>query len=362
MPERKEDAARQHFLGLASLNLVTVIWGSQHAMIKDIVTHSSVPSLLNAIRFCLGSAAMLAAWICCNRKATSVIDLVRAGFELSLWQVLGFTLQLVGLQWTTASRSAFLLYLNAPLVPFFAKLLGERLLGLRSYGAAALAVVGTLLLTYDGASPNIGDLVSVGAAAASAMFIVRLGRHSARYDDAAGLSAITLAWTAVWCAALAAINVVVDPTGHADLGRDVAMLLGSSDGAPAHMLQLVYLSVVVTALASWMQAWGQARVKPHEAVIIYTMDPIYGAFFAWLMLGERLHLLGYIGMSLVLCANILRQAPWEAWQMTKDLVTPMPGASTLSMLGIGPRVEGVGKKAANPFDALDTKRVPLLPA
>ena len=88
-------------------------------------------------------------------------------------------------------RSAFLLYLNAPIVPIFAWLLGERFIGLRTYGAASLAVAGTLLLTYDGGPPNVGDLLSVGAACSSAMFIVRLGHYSL-WHDAAGLSAVTL--------------------------------------------------------------------------------------------------------------------------------------------------------------------------
>lgn len=91
-------------------------------------------------------------------------------------ETLGFTLQTIGLQWTTASRSAFLLYLNATFVPVVATVLGEQGIGLRTWLTVFIAVAGTLLLVNDGGAPNVGDLWSVGAAMASAMFIVRLSR------------------------------------------------------------------------------------------------------------------------------------------------------------------------------------------
>ena len=93
--------------------------------------------------------------------------------------------------------------------------------------------------------------------------------------------------------------------------------------------QLLYLALVPTAFAGWLQAWGQAHVRAHEAVIIYTLDPVYGALFAWLLLGETLHTQGYLGCAVVLCANLLRQVPWEQWKMTEGLVTPSPSEAIL---------------------------------
>jgi drug/metabolite transporter (DMT)-like permease len=125
-----------HVLGLASLNLVTIIWGSQHALIKDVVVHSELPSLLNAMRFLIAATIAICTRLLCRPCATGFrYALLRAGAELGVWQCLGFTLQLIGLHWTTASRSAFLLYLNAPLVPIFSWMLGERRIGLRSWGS-----------------------------------------------------------------------------------------------------------------------------------------------------------------------------------------------------------------------------------
>ena len=146
---------------LLALNAVAVIWGSQHAVIKTLVwaslTSDAPITLINSLRFTLAAVttATLSACRACRARAMGHArearigaaprtGLLRAAAELALWLVAGFTLQLVGLQWTSASRSAFLLYLNAVLVPFIACLMGERNIGLRTWVTAFAAVSGVL--------------------------------------------------------------------------------------------------------------------------------------------------------------------------------------------------------------------------
>ena len=238
---------RARLPGLIALNCVTVIWGSQHAVIKHLVTsaHAAAPpTVINFFRFSL-AAVTTGIISACRRGRTRFTDaphtnVLRASAELALWQVLGFTLQLVGLQWTSASRSAFLLYLNAVLVPFFACVLGERRIGLRTWVAAFAAVSGTLLLTYDGGPPNVGDVWSLCAAAASALYIVRLSALSAGVESTR-LSAVTLALTTAACMALPVAQAALSPAGFVGLAEQAAALL--RHGWPA----LLYLSTVVTA-------------------------------------------------------------------------------------------------------------------
>lgn len=358
---------RHKWPGWLALNAVTVIWGSQHAVIKHLVSGTAsvdggAPTLINAFRFGMaavttGTLSLVRHLSGCDaaagangpKTATRPPSLLRAATELSIWQAVGFTLQLVGLQWTSASRSAFLLYLNAVLVPFFACLLGERRIGLRTWVAAIAAVTGTLLLTYDGGPPNVGDVWSLGAAAASAMYIVRLGAL-APGCDAPRLSAATLAITTVACAALPLAQAAAAASGGGaeawlELARQAGALL--RDGWPA----LLYLSVFVTATANLLQMVGQQRVGVAEAAIIFTMDPVFGALFAWLLLGEQLHAQGYAGIALVVAANVLRRLPWAALRATRRLLTPFPSSADLAAMG--PAVAPVGV-------ARDTRCEPLL--
>ena len=110
-------------------NAATLIWGSQHPIIKDVVADAS-PSSTNAARFCIAAAASLpflpgAPWRATaeGRDPELTANTWSAGFELGCWSFLGFALQAIGLQFTTASRSAFLLYLNVKLVPLLMSLL-----------------------------------------------------------------------------------------------------------------------------------------------------------------------------------------------------------------------------------------------
>ena len=70
-------------------------------------------------------------------------------------------------------------------------------------------------------------------------------------------------------------------------------LSGESLGALAGPLReqavpLLYLSLVTTVFANWLQTVGQREVSAPDAAIIYALDPVYGAGFSYLLLGETL--------------------------------------------------------------------------
>jgi len=250
----------RNVLGYVALNTCTILWGTQHAVMKGLVASSTLPSLINAIRFSTAAfvtpAARTLILCCCHESKPVLKDAARGhcglligAAELGFWQTSGFTLQLIGLRWTSASRSAFLLYLNATFVPIIATILGERGIGIRTWACVIVAVVGTLMLVHDGGEPNVGDLWSLGAALASAMFIVRLSR-AGRGRNAVHLSAATLMFSALGCWALAFASA-----NSAGLSLEVEVLAL----VEAHIWSLVYLSVVVSACASFFAGLRPAR-------------------------------------------------------------------------------------------------------
>lgn len=295
----------QHLL---ALHVCALLWGTQHAVIKSLVVSSYFPSLINTVRFTLGAFALCLAASCqrsgspCESGANSVGSLLLAA-ELAVWQTLGFTLQLFGLRWTTATRSAILLYLNAPLVPLIARLLDARKeIGRRTWCCALMALGGALVVFLSEGGSNVGDAWSLGAALASAMYIICLGRAMERGQDAARLSAATLAFTSLgsW-----AVTFVAASQSAYNVFGEVTDLLG------AQMLQLLYLSVAVTALSGWLQAYGQERVPPEQAAIVYTLDAAYAPLFSWMMLGEHLQVLGWLGVALIVGSNLLLRLPLQ---------------------------------------------------
>lgn len=117
-------------LPLALLNGVTVLWGTQHAVIKLILQEDLSPGVTNFARFAI-AALMFSPWTPgLFRDIPSIADLVggkvgaakkkggevdgigdggggaaetwRAGAELGVWMFLGFAFQSIGLGFTTA--------------------------------------------------------------------------------------------------------------------------------------------------------------------------------------------------------------------------------------------------------------------
>jgi drug/metabolite transporter (DMT)-like permease len=170
---------------------VAILWGTQHLFIKDAVDHYPSPSLVNFSRFLLSS--LFFAPGAYSAILTRDIALTEAGAELGFYSFLGFAFQAIGLQTTSPSRSAFLLYLNVKFVPLFAALLYGRKISGRIWASALTALIGTYFLSTDGGLNTVGDLWCVAAAAASAMFILKLGTHSNSFEPAklTGISSVT---------------------------------------------------------------------------------------------------------------------------------------------------------------------------
>jgi drug/metabolite transporter (DMT)-like permease len=281
-------------LSIFLLNLVAVIWGSQHAVIKMVVDDSEA-SLFTLLRF--GLAALIASPYTPGLSslfrqdddsepvdADEVKKAWRWGAEMGMWMFLGFSFQAIGLASTTAQRSGFLLYLNVKFVPFFARFLLGREISIPTWVSAATAFTGTALLALDGNSIgfNVGDAWSIAAAMSSAMFILRLEFASKQVSDSAQLNAACLWIVALLAGIWSLTQGILDSSGistTADQLKDVAI---------AHPLELIYLGGVTTALANYIQTKAQKDVSAERASVIYSMDPVYGAAFSWLLLGETL--------------------------------------------------------------------------
>lgn len=320
------------------LNAVAIIWGTQHAIIKTVVQDSDAPGPFTLLRF--GIAALLASPYTpgllpppkekksssninhnvkddessTTRTSTAIATAWRWGAEMGFWMFLGFSFQAIGLEFTTAQKSGFLLYLNVKFVPFLARILLGRDISIATWVSALVAFVGTALLAMNPNGDqdslndflNIGDLWSIAAAAASAMFILRLERASAAVPNAAALNAACL-WVVV---ALAAVWTLVQPSFPSPLldatltTTDIGSVWSSVvDIATTHPLEMIYLSGVTTALANWIQSKAQRNITAERASVIYAMDPVYGAAFSNWWLGESLSgIQGWIGAGMITVA------------------------------------------------------------
>lgn len=258
---------------------VTLIWGTTFAVIKDALD-SVPPSLFLALRFTV--AALALAWVRPTR------GMWRWGLILGVVMFLSYGSQTVGLLFTSASKGAFITALSVVLVPILTGIINRQWLPLRIWVAAALALAGLGLMTLtDVAGVNIGDLIIVGTAFAYACHILLIDRALTEQPP------LQLAAAQLW--PVAAFSWIwAAPQVH--------LIPGLSGGV---WLAIVYLALIATALVLVLQNTAQKVVPPHTAALVFVLEPVFASLFGWIMLGERLGWLGWLGGLLVVLGMIV---------------------------------------------------------
>lgn len=281
------------WVGVATLLLVTAIWGSTFPLVKDL-TADLRPDELLLLRF--GVAGLVALPVLWRRWPGRLW--LRPALEFGLLGWLGYAAQTEGLRHTSAGRSAFITALSVLGVPLLATLLGQRQ-PRRLWMAVGLALGGAWLLVNDGAAPNRGDALTLVTALSYSVYILRLEAWVQRLGAAPLMAAQTLG-----VLPYAAVAWWVGGIGGGAASRaaiaDRLAVWGAWPGG--HWLALIYLGTVGLGLTAALQALGQARVSGAQAALLFTTEPVWAAFFAWLWLGERLGPRGLVGAALILAA------------------------------------------------------------
>lgn len=266
-------------VGVLLLVLVTLIWGSTFAVIKETIETVPVPILL-AIRFSF--AALVLLWVKPERKT------LIPGLILGLLSFAGYATQTIGMLTTTASKAAFITGLSVILTPIVGAIWLRHSVPLRAWLAAILALIGLGLMTLNPTEGLVvGDFWVLGTALAYALYIVYLGEIAAHHKP-------------LVLTALQIIVVALLSWGWAVPELRVLKNLSSSD-----IFALLYLAIFATALVLWLQALAQRVVPAYAAALIFALEPVFAAIFAYFLLGEMLSPQGWLGGALVVLAMII---------------------------------------------------------
>lgn len=270
-------------LAALALLAITACWGSTFFLIKDLLTRVPVLDFL-AVRFALASVAL---FLLAPRALTRLPRNHRKyAVVLGLLYGLAQILQTAGLERTPASVSGFITGLYVICTPFLAALLLRTRIGAMTWFAVVLAMVGLGVLTLNGFSVGLGELLTLAAAVLYALHIVGLGAWSdAR--EALGMTIVQLVVITVVCFVATVPDGVTLPS------------------TPGDWLSVVYMAVFAGALALAGQTWAQAHLAPTRSAIIMSMEPVFAAFFAVLLGGEALTARMLIGGLLVLTAMLV---------------------------------------------------------
>ena len=271
--------------GVALLLLTTLIWGTTFPSIK-VATAFLAPGQIVAARFAVALLAL--GWFL--KKATRLTWL--HGLLTGLLAAVSFLSLAQGMKTTGSARSGFLIGLNVILVPLAMPFLGRRLTPGAIVGAV-LAAAGMTALAWDASvlAFSLGDWWVILSAASFAAYILVMDRCVALHDSRAFTAA------QISCVLVIALlySVVQGDTWPALHG--------------AWPWVIVYLGLVATALAIWLQVKGQQVVTPVQAAIIYSLEPVFAALFSAWLLHERLRAQDLLGGALIVSGMVVCMLP-----------------------------------------------------
>ncbi len=273
------------YLAIAGLIAVTVIWGGGFVA-SDMALKSLRPFQIMAIRFLLATILMGGASI----RELKGIDFkeLRAGILMGCALFVGFAFQIVGLQYTTPSKNAFLTALNVVMVPFIAFLILKKKISMKSIAGAVMAIFGVGLLSLEkNLSLGLGDALTLVCAVGFAFQIFFTSEFVKKYR------AVVLNFVQMLTAVLLSVVSL--------------FLFGETEFhvTAQGWLSVLYLGVISTAFCYLLQTASQRYVDETKAAIILSMESVFGTIFSILILHEQVTLRMICGCVIILAAVIV---------------------------------------------------------
>jgi len=271
------------------LLIIVIIWGSTFALIKGVIDLIP-PYTLLTYRFLL--AALILIVIFWKRLKKFNIIILKKGSLIGIFLFLGYTFQTVGLKYTTATKAGFITGLSVVLVPIISHFFIKEKVNRNSVIGVVFAFIGLWFLNYNnGFNFNLGDFLVLLCAFSFAMHIISVGLFSKKLDYV--LLAITQI-TVVFVLSLIMALIFERPAIHFSYSSDI-------------WWSIAITGVFATALAFYMQNKFQRYSTATKTAIIFSGEPIFAAMFAYLLLGEKVGLIAWVGGLLIIFGMIISQ-------------------------------------------------------
>lgn len=271
---------------------VAIAWGGSYGATKVALRYDGVLAFL-ALRFALTSLGLV--------PFAGRALLARPGIHLGIGMKMGvilfliFVLETYGVNYTSASNAALLISLCVLFTPLVDAVLTGRRPDWAIFGLALLYVAGAALLTGAGADGlRMGDLLILAAALCRALMVTATKRWTRDRDDLSS-GALTLVQLATVAALTAGLGLCLPPSaGSWAIPLDAPFLAS-----------LLFLTGICTGFAFFVQTHMVRATSPVRVAFLMGLEPLFGAAFGLLLLGDRPTVAGAAGSVLILSAVLL---------------------------------------------------------
>jgi drug/metabolite transporter (DMT)-like permease len=268
---------------LALLSVV-IVWGSTFVLTKDAIQHIETYNFL-VLRF--GIAVLMLVLFSIKRLPSLDRVTIKNGTILGLLLFAGYAFQTVGLNYTTASNSAFITGFSAVIVPILSAVMLKKKPQFSALTGVVLAVAGLGFLTLGNSFVlNIGDLYTLVCTLFYALQIIMIARYT-HMSDPMLLATVEIGVVAISSALFAFVfeNPVIP-------------------SEPSVWLAVLVTSLFATTFAFIAQNIAQKHTSPTHTALIFLGEPVFAQAFAFIMLGELLTPRQLVGCALILAGML----------------------------------------------------------
>ncbi len=280
-----------NFMSQMGLLYCVIIWGATSIVTKAALD-SVHPISMVGIRFFI-AALILIPWVL---KRKNKARHLKEGFILSIFMALMFFCFTVGLVYTTASNAGFIGGVFIIFIPVFLFLFsGKRPKGIQII-SIIIVLLGLWLLTGGAKDFNRGDALILACAAFYSAHLIITDKYVKADADA-----ILLAFHQFWMVAL--VSFLLAAIMNYPLGVQ-------SSGAWA---AIMFLAIFPTLTAFYIQMLAQKKLDPFTVGLVFTLEPLFAAAFAWTLGGEKVVYIKALGGFIIFLGMVVGELSKLCW-------------------------------------------------
>jgi drug/metabolite transporter (DMT)-like permease len=273
--------------------IASLIWGTSFPGVKWGLAYAGNDVLFLWLRFVVASVLTLTVVLMAKRFSFAVLRNPMI-WVIGACNAGGFMAQYVGLNYTTASKTALLVDINVVAVAFISYFVFRERISRKQTAGIFLGMLGVVCLTAEGGlslngSEFLGDMLVFLAGWGWAFFIV-LNKKMLSEHNAIEISSAAITTSTVWLA----LPVAWLYMNGADFTMEAEAWVA-----------IVYLGVFCTSVAMLLWAKGLEWVSATSSATIMLLEVITALAISMSLLGEALSLFSIIGAGFVLVAIYL---------------------------------------------------------
>lgn len=279
---------------LDELGLLTIgfIWGLGFVVTKIAFQNEMSATFMLAARFTIATLVLTLLFF---KKFIKIrLKDVKTALPVGLAMFLGFTFQIIGSEYTTASKAAFYTALSIIFVPYILWIISKKVPSNKVLIASFIAFIGICCISYEKGQNvlalNMGDVLIIISAAFFALQIVLTGKISKKMDT----TKLTL------------ITVYLSTIGFIIMHSFVIMIYHENIVLDkTNILALIFLGAFNSGLCAFGQTYFQKYVSEVKTSLFLVTESLFAPFLAYIILGEKIGLNTIIGAFLVFVALVL---------------------------------------------------------